>query len=51
MRVLRQLRYLFGDVFLRRRREREMDLELNDHLQREAESLRRAGWAPASAER
>lgn len=51
MRLLRRLRYVFGDVFLRGRRERELEIELHDHLQREEQALQQTGWTPDAARR
>ncbi|MGQ0643623.1 MAG: ABC transporter permease [Gemmatimonadaceae bacterium] len=49
MRWLRMLRHVVGDVLLRRRRERELEAEVADHLARDAQALEAAGWAADAA--
>ncbi len=51
MRTGRMLRHAVLDLLFRRRRERELDAELVDHLTREAQALEQAGWGLDAAQR
>lgn len=49
MRFVRMLRHVVADVLFRRRRERELEAEVADHLARDAEALEHQGWASDAA--
>lgn len=49
MRIFRVIKTVFEDVLFRRRRERELDVEMADHLAREADALEGAGWTATAA--